>query len=343
MSIIIFPTIIIYFLINIKNWELEHVRKEIIVNFLAIITITSFFILPYLQTSLSTEYVGSNVSKQDFLDNRVSIKSLFVTSKNSKDIVEIGPHIIIILALSLISLHKQKENEKKEYIFYLSMALLYIILSLKLFPWGIFPNFVSRIEHSYNFLIVATFFECLICGININNIFYKFKIIDIFIIIIISLLFLIPLKNFIPHSEKIENIENCNISQIVDYRILPKKAKENLEYIKNRSKDVEVINGNAEIIDKNKLLTHYNFKANTLSDGTIYELPYIYYPGYEIRCDGIIMDYFESENGLIAIKIDKEDGINFEVNFIGTKLMNLSKIISLIGMIAFGIYVYKRY
>lgn len=343
MAVIISVAIIIYSIINFKNWPVEHVRKYIVINFIAIISITAFFVFPYIQANLMTEYVGSSISKQEFLDSRVGLKSLFVTEENSNIILEFGPHIIIMLSFSLMAFRKLKDDDKKEFVFCFTMMLLYIIFSTKIFPWNIFPNWIIKIEEPYKFLIIAVFFECFICAVNMNTVLKKFSVRDVIIISTISLIYVLALKGFIPYTENIEEIDNYNISDEVDYKVLPKKAKLNIDYIKNRSRDVEIIKGTAEIYDKNKFLTYYNFKADTLEKGTVYELPFLYYPGYEIRYDGITIDYFESEHGLIAIEMDPELGTYYEVNYVGTDLMNFCKILSFTGLCAFCIYVYKKH
>lgn len=342
-TVVVWIAVVLYSLLNFKNWPVEHVRKYFVINFIAIISITAFFVFPYIQTNIATEYVGSNSVKELFLDSRVRIKSLFVTEENDTNILELGLPIIIMLALSVISFHKQKNSEKKEFAFYLIMMLGYIILSTRLFPWGLFPDWISRLENPYIFLIVASFFECIVCSMNISVVLKKFELKDVCAILIISSIYILALKGFIPYEEEVTEIDSFDMSEIIDYSVLPKKAKANIEYIRNRSRDVEVINGSAEIFDKNKFLTYYSFKANTLEKDTIYELPFLYYPGYEIRYDGINIDYFESENGMVAVKMNPEEGTHFEVEYVGTDLMNFCKILSFVGLGVFSIYVYKKH
>ena len=335
--------IIIYFVINFKNWQLEHVRKYFVIYIIAIVSITAFFVFPYIQTNMFTELVGSNSTKEEFLNSRFSIKNLFVTEENFKIISELGIHIIIMLSFSILSYHKQKEGNKKEFVFYFIMMILYIAMSLKIFPWEIFPKWISKLDDTSGFLIVAAFFECIICSINMGTVLKEFKLIDVLIISGISFLFVFSLKGYIPYTNEIFEINEYNMSEFVDNSILPKKAKKNIKYFENRSKDVEVLKGSGEIFDKNKFLTFYSFKANTYEKDTVYELPFLYYPGYEVRYDGINMDYFESENGMIAIKMNPEEQTYFEVNYVGTDLMNFCKILSFFGLLSFSIYVYKKH
>ena len=69
------------------------------------------------------------------------------------------------------------------------------------------------------------------------------------------------------------------------------------------------------------------------------ELPYIYYPGYETRFDGMILEEFETENGFLGVKLYKDDG-HLSVNYKGTKYTKISIVISLLSLIVFIVYVY---
>lgn len=342
LAFIVGIAIILYIIINKNNWQIEHVKKAMIINFLAIITITAFFIIPLIEANIKSDYVGSNITKSEFLENRLTIQSLFVTNNQANNVFEFGPHIIIMLAFSVMTLNRLKNN-KIEYIFCFSMMILYIFMSTKYFPWGLCPQVVTRLESSSSFLMVSIFFQAFVCAMNMSVILKKFSVKDVLIISLISLIYIIALKGFIPYSDEIFEVKDYNLSEVRQNKILPKKAFENLEYLSNRSNDVEVIRGNAEIYDKNKFLTCYSFKANTLEKDTIYEFPYLYYPGYEIRYDGINLEYFESDNGLVAIKMEPEEGTYYELNYIGTKIMNITKIISFSSLCLFGIYVYKKH
>ena len=69
----------------------------------------------------------------------------------------------------------------------------------------------------------------------------------------------------------------------------------------------------------------------------------IYYPGYEVRLDGMIIDTFETENGFIGFVMSDKDTAHLEVNYVGTRLMKISLIFSLISCLAFIIYVWKKH
>ena len=74
------------------------------------------------------------------------------------------------------------------------------------------------------------------------------------------------------------------------------------------------------------------------------ELPYIYYPGYEVRVDGMIVkEVFETENGMLGFAFEQDDHIKVEVEYIGTNLMKITLFVSIIGFISLFIYVFRKY
>lgn len=69
------------------------------------------------------------------------------------------------------------------------------------------------------------------------------------------------------------------------------------------------------------------------------EFPYIYYPGYKIVINGQEIECFESENGFLAISLSEISSSEVVVEYVGTNLMFISKIISAITLISIILYV----
>lgn len=70
----------------------------------------------------------------------------------------------------------------------------------------------------------------------------------------------------------------------------------------------------------------------------IIELPYLYYPGYEIKVNGENIKYYETEKGFIGIDLENESNGEITVKYTGTTLARVSFIISIIALIGFIIY-----
>lgn len=82
-------------------------------------------------------------------------------------------------------------------------------------------------------------------------------------------------------------------------------------------------------------------KIKNLENGTILEFPYIYYPGYKITINGDEVEGFESENGFLASSLPEMSSSEIVVEYVGTNLMLVSKIIS--GMTLISIMIYEIY
>ena len=57
----------------------------------------------------------------------------------------------------------------------------------------------------------------------------------------------------------------------------------------------------------------------------------------------MIAQTFETENGFLGIVMGKEDTAELSVSYKGTKLMQITAIISSISFIAFALYIWKKH
>jgi len=110
------------------------------------------------------------------------------------------------------------------------------------------------------------------------------------------------------------------------------------EYIKNRGKTITSNNEVETNFKKIGTTMDINFKQNEKE--TYLELPLIYYKGYEANKGKL--EIFKTENGLLGVKINdiKEGKINVEYK--GTTLMKITKIISLLSALVFVPYTIKE-
>ena len=97
------------------------------------------------------------------------------------------------------------------------------------------------------------------------------------------------------------------------------------------------------IEDVNKQGEKLTCEIQSLENGTVVEFPYIYYPGYKITINGDKEEGFESENGFLAISLPEMSSSEVVVEYVGTNLMLVSKIISGMTLISIVIYIiYKK-
>lgn len=345
----------IYLCVNIKKMKDKEIIKKLLINIILIILISAFFWIPLLETYNFTEYEvyqkDAMATKESFIKSGLELKQVFTTSKASTYVYEIGPHIIIMLILSIFAIKNVINKEyKKEYILFLILGIISIFMSTKYFPWQIFNEKVSIIQFTWRMLVFSDFFFAIICAINMENIIKKTKMIDVIVISIIVILYCITLNRFIPINDEILEINKWNIGSVTENKneviaamgrgeYLPINSNKNREYILERENTIEVLEGSANIQNLEKNGQKLNAKVEIFKDNTILELPYIYYPGYKIELNDEEIDSFESENGFLTISLNKLNEGIIEVNYEETILMKTTKVMSIIGILIFMIYI----
>lgn len=351
----------IYLLVNIDRLKDSKVRKGLLINICFILLVTSFYWVPLIETKLAADYqvyeAGMMSTSEKTAGHGLNFTQLFVTSNDGSAFVfELGPHILIILAFSVMALNSLKPELKKTYIFLLICGLVTLWMSTKYFPWKYLPEQLSIIQFPWRMLMMSAFFLSAVCAMNMGTIIKKFSIKDVIVLSIISTLYILAFYNILTvYSEgKLENIENINmgnvtgreyetVAGIAKAEYLPVNAYKNRFYVASREKGIYVLSGKAIIENESK--DGYKYIAD-LETGdaeyTVFELPYIYYPGYEVRLDGMITETFETENGFLGIAMGKEDSAKLEVDYTGTTAMKSSMFISITSFIGLAIYIFKR-
>lgn len=351
----------IYLLVNIDRLKDSKVRKGLLINICFILLVTSFYWMPLIETKLAADYqvyeAGMMSTPEKTAGHGLNFTQLFVTSNDGSAFVfELGPHILIMLAFSVMAFNSLKPELKKTYIFLLICGLVTLWMSTKYFPWKYLPEQLSIIQFPWRMLMMSAFFLSAVCAMNMGTIIKKFSIKDVIVLSIISTLYILAFYNILTFysEEKLENIENINmgnvtgreyetVAGIAKAEYLPVNAYKNRFYVASREKGIYVLSGKAIIENESK--NGYKYVADLKTgdaEHTIFELPYIYYPGYEVRLDGMITETFETENGFLGIAMGKEDSAKLEVDYTGTTSMKASMFISITSFIGLAIYIFKR-
>lgn len=339
-----------YLILNLSTLRDKEIRNRIVINLVFILFITSFFWLPMLETAFSTTYKAYEpegmTTQERLLSSTLDIKELFVTNKNETFVFELGPHILIMFCFTIPVIKVLDKQYKKEYILFLFYSLFCVFASTKYFPWKILDNSFYIIQFPWRMLAFANFFMAVVCSINMGIVIRKFGFKDFIILSIITLFYIASLKSFIPTTEIVKNIdefsigiisgrEDENVAGMGRGEYLPSLADDNRFNIAARENSVLVLKGNGEVENAEKKGSHLTCELTTLEDKTIYEFPYIYYPGYKISIDGSNISYFESENGLVAIILNKSVKYDIELNFVETNLTKMSKLFSILSIIGY--------
>ncbi|MCR4580990.1 MAG: hypothetical protein K5666_00560, partial [Bacilli bacterium] len=127
---------------------------------------------------------------------------------------------------------------------------------------------------------------------------------------------------------------------------LPMDAYNNKFYIATRSREIIALEGKAIIESTDTGDYTIKAKVQTFDEVTLLELPYIYYPGYIVKGDGVTMQAFETRNGFLGVELPKNDTINLEVSYSDTSEIKLAKGISIAFAVLFlgycGFEIFKK-
>ena len=345
-----------YVIYNLEKLQDKKILKKLLINALFIVLITSFYWIPLIETRFSSEYQvyeqGMMSTSEKTADKGVELNQLFVTMNDGSFVFELGPHILIMVALSIMTFRVMRPEFKGQYIVFLISGLLCVWMSTKYFPWRYLPEELSVIQFPWRMLMPAAFFLSLVCAINMYAIIKKFNFKDVVVISTISILYILAFSNaLVFYDEKpLTNIDRLILGEYSGRgfeviagcgkgEYLPVKAYENRFYIASREQGIYVLEGKAIIENENKNGSNYTAKVKTLdAEYTIFELPYIYYPGYKITLDSIELENYETENGFLGFVLGKEDSGEIEVKYTGTFTMKVSMFITINSFICGVIY-----
>ncbi len=364
---------VIYVLFNIKKIK-ERPKKIIIcciIDLIFILGVTAFYILPLFLNKTNTEYAIFNNrmmwTNNDFAsDKAIEIKDIFVNrvqkEGDTKNVIyKMGITTWIGLILLLINEKKVDEKYKKFLTILFGFALISIFMATKYFPWKKVPEIFCILQFPWRMLGFANFFLSFCASIGIGTVFEKIfpgkTSLHIAFITTISCLILIYLvalsgleveeKNDQEIEEYYSNLEEISYTQI-NKEYLPKKAFIHMnDYLKKREdKSVVILQGEANIVKRNKDGLKTEIEIENVNKNTILEFPYLYYLGYEatgIKPNGetVKMDTFEDDYGFVAVKINDKDLEKIIVEYKTPILYKIAYIISGVTfIIGIGVIVY---
>lgn len=335
----------IYLIVFFKKLKSKTVLKNIGVNLLFCILMTSFYWVGLLQHYFSTSYevfVPGRMEREEVLIfYKAKFSQLFITNSEQTMIYAIGLLSVIGIVLTPIAYKKIPEEYKKTYMFFLITGVILIGMTLSIFPFEKLPQALTILQFTFRLFTFTSFFFAFVVATNFAILIKDFKTLDIVVLLTISILLLVPYKskldfNLKDNEERLINgvriTENTGRvhAGMASMEYLPTKAFKNLKYIANRKYEVIVLDNNEAVIsDYTKQASNMNCKISNINKETTIELPYIYYLGYRVYADGQEIKYTESDNGFIQINIAKDSQI--KVKYLGTNEMLISYAVSIIS------------
>lgn len=359
---------IIFLLINIDKLGKWNVWKRFITNAIVALLVCMFYIVPLLEHCFASEYViydktAMKTNTYNVYEASASFKDLFASEFGEQGIrFSLGIMTCILTLLGIICYKKINKNHKRIYLQFFFLACISLIMSTKLFPWFIIPQFLGVIQFAWRNIGFFAFFISLVCGINAvtfaENVLKGEVLKDTCIFAVIISIFVFASLG-VMRNWKFENIENEKIFDetvkntdkkylySINRDYMPLNGLKNQEYILEREDRTYILKGKANIVSENKVKLKDYIYVENVSDDTILELPYLYYLGYDVTVsyngkDYIKINTFESSNGFVAIKINDCDNAKIKVEYKGTIAEKVGYITSGLGTIILISVVYKN-
>lgn len=331
-----FTILILIFLIFKYKKSIKYI-KQFVTASIFILTITSPFLVALLQQRLLGNYnvFMEGVMVQGTWGNALNILKYIMIGDNwgtgeTRFYID-----LIVLILLFLTLKKYKQYNNKYYNCILIFGIISLILSSKLFPWDLLPKSFRIIQFPWRFVTFVSLSISILAPLCISK-FNDKKMLSIILIIFMVLLAQPNLKQASNEVIDISNIEQWyGMGWQREY--LPVSAVENSDYFDNRNHDIIIKEGNANVEIINNDVPYLEFKVD--NDLTV-ELPRIYYIGYTLLNENNDkVDFYENEYGFIEAKL--ESG-TYKLDFTGTKYDQIAKFVSIISILGFGVFVWRK-
>lgn len=354
---------LLYLVFNIKKLKSIKVIRILVISLVCILLITCFYWVGLLQHHNATSYevfVPGRMEVGNKLEYyKTEFYQLFHTNKDQTMIYAIGLVTVLGLVLTPIAWKNVEKDYKRTYVLFLIFGIILTIMTLTFFPFEKLPSIFKMIQFTFRLYEFTALFFAFVAGINYGIIIKNFKIFDVIVLAVISTLLLIPYKSKLEYELSTNEdrlIEGVRVTEntgrvhagMASMEYLPSKAFKVLNtYIANRKDEPIITNGEAEILNYSKNRTNLEFelanmkskqeadnKNNKTEAGLTIELPYIYYLGYRVYANGSEIEYAESDNGFVQIKINPalyEQDVKINVKYIGTNEMIVTSVISIVS------------
>lgn len=354
---------LLYLVFNIKKLKSIKVIRILVISLVCILLITCFYWVGLLQHHNATSYevfVPGRMEVGNRLEYyKTEFYQLFYTNKDQTMIYAIGLVTVLGLVLTPIAWKNVEKDYKRTYVLFLIFGIILTIMTLTFFPFEKLPSIFRMIQFTFRLYEFTAFFFAFVAGINYGIIIKNFKIFDVIVLAVISTLLLIPYKSKLEYELSTNEdrlIEGVRVTEntgrvhagMASMEYLPSKAFKVLNtYIANRKDEPIITNGEAEILNYSKNRTNLEFELanmkskqeadnqnNKTEAGLTIELPYIYYLGYRVYANGSEIEYTESDNGFVQIKINPalyEQNVKINMKYTGTNEMIVASVISIVS------------
>ena len=360
---------IIYVLFNIKKLKEKEVIKKLVINVIFILLVSLFFIAPLVEAKFSADYAIldnkiMSTNGRYVYDNTLKISEFF--KNKDEQLGGVGPttYIIgiptfILAVLSIITYRKIDKKYKDFYILAWLFAFIGLFMSCEYCPWHLFPDFFCKLQYPWRMMTFFVFFISFIDAVNLYIILGMIskkdfpKIILSIVIITTSVAYTVPIVQ--KYKTKKPNLDEANEKYVtekpyinvkqINREYLPIKAlKLQNTYLLEKEDRICILQGSANITQETKKDLTLNASIEDILSGTILEMPFFYYPGYEVIIEQNEnkekLNPVESENGFVSVKLENNiENCTISIKYVGTAVIYVSYAISFISFIGFVIYI----
>lgn len=347
---------IIYLIVNYKKLKNIKTIKILIISAIFIICITSFFTLPLVEHKINGEY---EVFKSDRMASQETYKNAKIYLLDIIDVTysrfSVGIIIIIGTITFLITIKELDKQFKKQYITLLMLGIFSLLCATVPLTFGDFSEFI---QFPFRFLVFGIFFLSITSSIGFGTTLKNFNFKDVLVLFTIFALLQVPIyeeleqrkdSNKAPEEALIQGIrvteETGRVhAGMASMEYLPTKAFENRWYIEQRKDEIYILDGDMQISEYSKTTQRLETNINTYEQTKI-ELPYIYYLGYKVeiktQTETLQLETYESDYGFLEVTIPNNIQGKLTVEYDGTSIMKITKLISAIGVVGLIIYCKK--
>lgn len=298
-----------------------------------ILLLTASFWMPMLEIKILGSYgvfmPYFMTGKGDLRFSAISILEIFKIKPYGYDNVRfhLQMMVIILFFASIFLLFKNKLWKEKVWRFFLAFTILAMIMITSLFPWYYTPDLLQTLQFPWRLALYIAFGAIMIAGIVLKKFENKKHFNKICFVLIALTIF--GAYYYTGHlDETVVDLNNINYTRGVGNQAeyLPENTLNHRDYYENRTNDIIIESGTADITITLNDVPDLIFEVETNETITI-ELPRLYYMGYTLEVNGKDVELVESENGFLQATIS-ESG-TYTLTYEKTIVMKIANCLSL--------------
>lgn len=346
--------VLIVLLINYKKiLKKENIKRLIISSILILILVMPSVIMMLEHKALNIYTVfdsnAMNASSINIKANGLSVFDYIQPEIRYGNNIYVFINIVVIIfcLMSVIYLVKYEKNKQtKQLVLSILVALIISMLfSYHKFPYQYIPKLLLSVQFGFRFVLFIGLFISIFASYGLNLITTKNEENIKNISIILCCLIVLPFINNTTFIKINDIAYDYNQGMGWQKEYLTKYTSANIDYFNERDNKIKINTDENIKIEKVKDDVPYlEFKVSNIKNKTIeLEIPRLYYLGYDIKLitnnKTKKLNYNPGDKGFITFEVE-ENGI-IKVDYTGTVLYKLSKVLRLITIVVLGIYLLK--